>query len=122
MTRTGRVPVVARVLQVLDALYGRTRTRQTTQGEIGETLGVSGQAVGRWLRGEGQPAPDTLTTLCERYDVSPLWLLLDEGPEALSALREDLVAGARARAAAETAQETDGDPPRGGAARRKRPG
>lgn len=47
---------------------------------LGRRIGVTGQAVSAWTRGEAKPSGEALATLARRYpDLSCCWLLTGEG-------------------------------------------
>lgn len=48
---------------------------------LGRRIGVTGQAVSAWTRGEAKPSGEALATLARRYpNLSCCWLLTGEGP------------------------------------------
>lgn len=47
---------------------------------LGRRIGVTGQAVSAWTRGEAKPSGEALSTLARRYpDLCCHWLLTGEG-------------------------------------------
>lgn len=47
---------------------------------LGRRIGVTGQAVSAWTRGEAKPSGEALATLARSYpDLSCCWLLTGEG-------------------------------------------
>lgn len=47
---------------------------------LGRRIGVTGQAVSAWTRGEAKPSGEALATLARRYPtLSCCWLLTGEG-------------------------------------------
>lgn len=47
---------------------------------LGRRIGVTGQAVSAWTRGEAKPSGEALATLARSYpDLSCWWLLTGEG-------------------------------------------
>lgn len=47
---------------------------------LGRRIGVTGQAVSAWTRGEAKPSGEALATLARSYpDLSCFWLLTGEG-------------------------------------------
>lgn len=53
---------------------GGTLERELTQAEVGEAIGVSGQAVSMWERGENEPKLSVILRLAEFLRVEPAWL------------------------------------------------
>lgn len=48
---------------------------------MGRRLGVSGQAISAWTRGETKPSSDSLAAIARTYpDLRTEWLLLGQGP------------------------------------------
>lgn len=62
--------------------------RDYTQDDFGRLLGVKGQAVSLWLRGERLPGAANLIELASLLNISLDWLLLNQGQ-----MRREKVAG-----------------------------
>jgi len=60
-----------------EKIYAMRRSRDLTQKELGEKLGVSGQAISNWERGDREPDMDTLEALADIFNV-PLSAFLDQ--------------------------------------------
>ena len=90
----------------------RRLTKYRSQDSIAEALGVDGDTIGRWERGEQEPRAFELAMLCDRYEVPADWLLnpTDSGRELetrIEILRRDRLV----RAALEAAADDEADDP-----------
>lgn len=61
------------------------KEHQLTQAQLAEKLHLSRQAVSKWENGESQPDLDTLTALCDIFQVSADELLRETSPIPLPA-------------------------------------
>lgn len=55
-----------------------------SQKEFGEMFGAAPNSVRRYENNEGPPNTDFILSICEHYNINPMWLLTGEGP-----MRED---------------------------------
>lgn len=57
----------------------RKMVAQLTQAEFGVEIGVSRQTVNAYERDRQKPNMRMIERICEKYDVSPFWLLTGSG-------------------------------------------
>ena len=54
--------------------------RSVSQVDLGEMIGLSGQAVGTWEAGKKEPDLDTIARLARVLGVRAAWLAFNDGP------------------------------------------
>lgn len=60
------------------------------QGQIAEAIGVDQAQLSKWKHGHAVPSTELLVPLIAALDVSPRWLLLNEGPMRASSSEDTL--------------------------------
>lgn len=93
----------------------RKLTAYSSQASIAAVLGVSGDTIGRWERGEGEPQASELVEMWRRYDVPAEWLLrptadVNELDGWIAELRHDRLTRAAQEAARADAADETGQP------------
>ncbi|MBP5166653.1 MAG: helix-turn-helix transcriptional regulator [Oscillospiraceae bacterium] len=76
----------------IDNLIGERKTRQLTQKQVAEVLGISDRTYSKWETGETEPDIGSICRLAESYGISPAVFFDDEAPEKCGMLRRELTA------------------------------
>lgn len=64
--------------KVGDRIYNLRIEHNLSQGQLGEKVGVTRQTISLWEANRREPAEDKLQTLCEIFDVSPEYFVIEE--------------------------------------------
>lgn len=61
-----------------EKLFNLRKSKNFSQEELAEKLGVTRQAISRWENGETMPDSPNLIEICDLFDVSADYLLRDK--------------------------------------------
>ena len=76
-------------MELKDRIAQARKAAGLSQEQLGEKLGVSGQAVSEWESGAVSPDAAALAAMCRELGVSADWLLLGEEPDGTPLTGED---------------------------------
>ena len=76
-------------MELKDRIAQARKAAGLSQEQLGEKLGVSGQAVSEWESGAVSPDAAALAAMCRELGVSADWLLLGEEPDGAPLIGED---------------------------------
>ena len=76
-------------MELKDRIAQARKAAGLSQEQLGEKLGVSGQAVSEWESGAVSPDAAALAAMCRELGVSADWLLLGEEPDGAPLTGED---------------------------------
>ena len=76
-------------MELKDRIAQARKAAGLSQEQLGEKLGVSGQAVSEWESGAVSPDAAALAAMCRELGVSADWLLLGKGPDGAPLTGED---------------------------------
>ena len=76
-------------MELKDRIAQARKAAGLSQEQLGEKLGVSGQAVSEWESGAVSPDAAALAAMCRELGVSADWLLLGREPDGAPLIGED---------------------------------